>query len=268
MEWKKEYNIGIESIDTQHRQLADTISRLEASITTDTQNKEMGRALKFLVDYTNSHFSDEELYMQKVGYPAFDRHKTLHKDLTQKLMDVLLKLKNEGTIQPRELIDFLIDWLLNHILDEDKKIALHVSGQADTTTAKEIALQEIAETDIVKKLQKLKALHEKQLINQADYEDKKKSFLIQYSSTEAPLDPGALDHKFSYLGALQKDQLISKEDEKEHKQILFKQVDLESLLKRIPELEKKFAYLKSVFEDSYITAEAYENLKSKLLQEI
>ena len=268
MEWKKEYDIGIDSIDTQHRKLVDTISRLEACITTDAQNKEMGRALKFLVEYTHTHFSDEESYMQKVSYPAFERQKTLHKEFTQRLVDVLLKLKNEGIIQPQELIDFLMDWWVNHILDEDKKIALHVSGQIDSSTAKEIALQEIAESKIIKKVQKLKALFEKQLINEAEYANKKKACLMQYFSAGEALNPKALDHKYSFLGTLQKDILISKEDAKEYKKVVFTKIDLERFLREVSELEKKLVYLKSFYDDSFIPSETYENLKSKLLQDI
>jgi hemerythrin len=267
MEWKAEYDIGIDRIDKQHRQLAEKISRLEAA-SKDAQNKEMGSALKFLVDYTHYHFSEEESHMQEVGFPACERHKTLHRELSQKLLEILLKLKNEGTIQPQELIGFLTDWLVNHILDEDKKLGLYISGQKDNTTAKDIALQEIAEADIVKKLQKLKALHEKQLISEVDYESKKKSFLTHYSSAEALQDPRTADHKFSFLETLQKDHLITKEDEKEHKAILFKQIDLESFLNQIPEIEKKLVYLKSIYEDHFITEEAYESLKSKLLQDL
>ena len=132
MEWKAGYDIGVDSIDKQHRQLVEIISRLEASLSTDAENREMGDALKFLVDYTNQHFSEEEAFMQKAGFPGYEHQKTLHKDLIQEVMEVLLKLKRGESIRPQELINFLTDWLVNHILDEDKKIGEFIAGQIET----------------------------------------------------------------------------------------------------------------------------------------
>jgi hemerythrin len=267
MQWKAKYEIGIELIDQQHRQLVETLTRLETA-TVAAQYREMGYALKFLVDYTNFHFSEEETFMQKIGYPAYDSHKALHKELIQKLMAILLKLKKGGTLEHQELIDFLMDWLANHILEADKKIGLFISKQKDSIETNEIHPPAIKEADIVPKLEKLKALFEKQLISATDYEDKKKSFLKQYSSVEVPPEIQAVDHKISFLGTLQKEHLITKEDEKEYKAILFSQINLESLLKQVPEIEKKLTYLKSFHDNGFITEETYENIKSKMLQEI
>jgi hemerythrin len=267
MQWKAEYEIGIEPIDSQHRQLVDTISYLEAA-SEDSQNEEMGRAIKFLVDYANFHFSDEESFMQKQGYPAYEQHKILHKAFVHKLTEVLLTLKEGGTIQLQELVEFLTGWLSNHILEEDRKIRLHVFGQKNRPAIKENAPPAVAETDIAGKLQKLKSLLEKQLISDADFQDREKSFLAQYSSGEAPLDVKMFDQKISFLETLQKDHLITKEDEKEHKTIVFAHIDPEGFLGQVPEVEKKFKYLKSFHENSFINEEMYGRLKAKLLKEI
>jgi hypothetical protein len=120
----------------------------------------------------------------------------------------------------------------------------------------------------VNKLQKLKMLLEKQLIGEADYQDRKKSFLVQYSSVAAPPDLKAFDQNITFLETLQKNNLITKEDEREHKVIVFKLIDPEKYLKQVSEIEKKFMYLKSFHENSFINDETYEGLKSKLLQEI
>jgi hemerythrin len=103
MEWKTGYEIGIDLIDTQHRQLVEIISRLETSLSTNTEDREMGNALKFLVDYTNKHFSEEEALMRQSGFPRYEHQKALHKGLIQEVMSVLLKLKRGESIQPHHL---------------------------------------------------------------------------------------------------------------------------------------------------------------------
>jgi hemerythrin len=268
MEWKVGYDIGIDSIDNQHRQLVAIISRLEASLSTASENKEMGNALKFLVDYTKQHFSEEEAFMQEVGSPDYDHHKKLHKDLIQELMEMLLKLKRGKTIQPRELIRFLTDWLVNHILDEDKKIGEFVAGQKEMTASTETFRPEPTETALVKKLQKLKTLCEKKLISGDDFKAKKTEFLTKYSAVDTSTNVTTVGQKLSFLGVLQKEHLITKEEEKEHRAILFNQVDIEDFLRTMPGIEEKLLYLKSILEEGVITGEVYESHKTKLLMEL
>ena len=50
------------------------------------------------------------------------------------------------------------------------------------TAAKETVSQEIAETEMVKKLQKLKTLYEKKLISVDDFKAKKADYLAKYSA--------------------------------------------------------------------------------------
>jgi hemerythrin len=151
MEWKDSYDIGIESIDKQHRQMVDMISRLEISVATDTENREMGNALKFLVDYINMHFSEEEEIMRKSGFPRYEHQKALHKGLIQKVMAVLLKLKKGESIHPQELIGFLTDWLVTHILDEDQKIGEFLAEKERSTAKKETISTQATEPKILKK---------------------------------------------------------------------------------------------------------------------
>jgi hemerythrin len=268
MEWKPGYDIGVDFIDKQHRQLVEIISRLEASLATDAENKEMGGALKFLVDYTHQHFSEEEEFMLKTGFPRYEKQKALHKDFIQQVIEVLLKLKRGESIRPREFIKFLTDWLVNHILDEDKKIAEFVAEQKINLTTKETAFQEEGETEITKKLQKLKALYEKKLISGEDFKAKKSEYLTKYSEGETAKDITAVRHIFVFLGSLKKDHLLTKEEEKEYKAIIINKIDLEPFLETIPDIEEKLLYLKSLFEDGFMAAEVYESHKSKLLMDI
>lgn len=268
MQWKSDFETGIDQIDLQHKQLVETISKLEAAALTGTQEKEMGRALKFLVDYTHFHFSDEESFMHKAGFPELEAHKEMHKVLVQQLMEVLLKLKRGEAIKSNELIDFLINWLSTHILDEDKKIGAYVTARKEPAPMRETGSPDPHETDILKKLQKLKTLVEKKLISGGDYEAKKAAFLKALCETGGSDNSEAAGQRFSFIGSLQKSHLITKEEEKEYKTLIFKQINLESYLNSMPDIEKKFQYLKSIHDDHFISGEEYENMKSKLLQDL
>ena len=56
MKWLEKYNIGVEEIDNQHRKLARILTVLKQSF---SKEEDAVKTLKFLVEYTKQHFSDE-----------------------------------------------------------------------------------------------------------------------------------------------------------------------------------------------------------------
>ena len=71
MEWNESYNIGIEVIDHQHRQILDYINTLEQVKNTGKRDK-IKEIQDDLIDYTQSHFSFEENLLQQVNYQIME----------------------------------------------------------------------------------------------------------------------------------------------------------------------------------------------------
>jgi len=122
VEWYDSYAIGIDHVDEQHKTMVRMIARLQDSLSAGNDLPEIGRALRFLVDYTQTHFKDEEDVMLAVGFDEYDHHKELHKKLVDDIVSILTDLKRGKKIDMFSLIDFLTEWLVNHIQKEDKKI--------------------------------------------------------------------------------------------------------------------------------------------------
>ncbi len=122
MGWKKEYNTGIALIDEQHQMLYEMICNLETSIKTGEVYRVMGHVLRKLVEYVKEHFEEEEKVMKRIGYPEYERHKQLHKELVNEVVTILRELKEGKEISALELKKFLEKWFIDHILGEDKKI--------------------------------------------------------------------------------------------------------------------------------------------------
>lgn len=126
MEWYDSYSIGVEKIDGQHKKLVQHISDLQKALLTESTSKEIGTVIKFLVEYTKTHFADEEELMRQFDFPEYDKHKKLHGKLIQEVTDILMRLKKGKMVQAYELIDFLTEWLLTHIKYEDQKVGKFV----------------------------------------------------------------------------------------------------------------------------------------------
>ena len=124
MKWLNEYNIGVEEIDNQHKSLFANLTLLKQSF---SKEEDVIKTIKFLVDYTNSHFSKEEEFMQQISYPDYDNHKKIHQKLTSQVAEIIAGIKGGKPLDVSYLIRFLTDWLVNHILDEDSKIGIFYS---------------------------------------------------------------------------------------------------------------------------------------------
>ena len=120
------FDTGIPEVDDQHKKLVGMINQLESAgaLGSDAVDHEMGLVLKKLVDYTQYHFESEERVMEEILFVERKEHSVKHKDLIKRITIFLLKLKEKGEISLDELMNFLRDWLVDHIMYEDSKIGV------------------------------------------------------------------------------------------------------------------------------------------------
>jgi methyl-accepting chemotaxis protein len=121
MRWDSSLQLGIGQIDDQHKQLVAMINDLHRAMKQRQTMTVMGSILERLVNYTVYHFGNEEKLFQKHGYPEYDQHKNIHENLVGKVKEFKAKVDRGDSTISMELMDFLKDWLVNHIKGTDKK---------------------------------------------------------------------------------------------------------------------------------------------------
>lgn len=121
VEWKDEYSVGIESIDRQHKKLIALINSLQTAVNYSTGAEYEQEALDALVDYTKTHFKYEEDLMEKNAYPDFTTHRAEHELMISRVEQVLAEYRRNPDAAMQDAIDFLRDWLINHINGTDKQ---------------------------------------------------------------------------------------------------------------------------------------------------
>jgi hemerythrin len=77
--------------------------------------------LEELVNYIQLHFTTEEAAMRKADFPGFESHRLEHLDMTGKVLELREKYLREHALDSGEVLNFLCDWLRNHIMVNDKK---------------------------------------------------------------------------------------------------------------------------------------------------
>lgn len=127
-EMKPEYYIGIDMIDQEHAQLFayanEAYELLNDEFTPDKYDN-IDAILEKLRDYTKKHFADEEAYMESIQYNKLFTQKIQHQEFVDKLDEFIDKHQDEEERQDdqiMEILNFLADWLVNHILYVDGQI--------------------------------------------------------------------------------------------------------------------------------------------------
>ena len=125
-EWDKRFNIGVDSIDNAHRKLFSIVRKL-IHLSKDEHNGQWACAegIKYFKNYTIEHFTDEEAYMQSIGYKGYEIHKHLHDDMRYKTLPALEKDLTKSNYSQESIHHFLgicLGWLTAHIMIEDRAI--------------------------------------------------------------------------------------------------------------------------------------------------
>lgn len=123
--WNDGYSVGMLEIDEQHKALFDTINRLwSVLIGGKGSDGEVLRLIDELERYTVAHFTAEEIFMAQADYPDLAPHKVLHKNFVQRIADERLAV-SQGKSLSLDLLHFLKDWLVDHILVQDQQYAVY-----------------------------------------------------------------------------------------------------------------------------------------------
>lgn len=130
IKWNDELSVNISEIDRQHQQLIIMINELHSAMLQGRGKQMLGKIMKGLSEYIDEHFATEEKYFARFNYPETKNHVREHAEFIEKINGFkqdLLRGKQDITI---EMIDFLSEWLSNHILIIDKQYEqyLHKHG--------------------------------------------------------------------------------------------------------------------------------------------
>lgn len=123
---KSEYEIGIKEIDQQHARLFEIIHELEQLLKNTMiidKYDYIVKILNELKEYAKLHFTEEEAYMESISYKRLFTQKVEHQYFMDKLNSIEIRnLDDEQIAIMLEMMNFLYDWLVGHILEKDKLI--------------------------------------------------------------------------------------------------------------------------------------------------
>ena len=128
-QWREEYSTNIKEMDAHHRELFQTANKLYEEIHSGRNQSVLEDTLNFLIGYTEEHFSQEEKLMEDYDFPDYEIHFKHHLRLIQEVQELKSKYAAGEMPMDMSIINFLKDWIINHILTEDRKYGPYLNDK-------------------------------------------------------------------------------------------------------------------------------------------
>ena len=131
LSWRKDYEIGVPQIDSEHRRLADMVNAFHETHLRGASREEIPHLLNQLIAYAEEHFQHEEKLMRDSGYPRLDEQRALHEELVTSIFAINEKFAADRSKAGAEAMQFIKNWLLDHIVKHDMDIGDFLRNKAN-----------------------------------------------------------------------------------------------------------------------------------------
>ncbi|MFQ5784415.1 MAG: bacteriohemerythrin [Alphaproteobacteria bacterium] len=136
IEWTERLSVGVPLLDADHRLFIDLINALEGNAKYPGRRFAIVETLAALEQYARHHFKREEEVMRACDYPHIERHIEKHKEFVRYIDELKNNFKeNRNHKIGEEVLEFLKNWLVRHILAEDMAYRPYVENNARATAA-------------------------------------------------------------------------------------------------------------------------------------
>jgi len=119
--WNESFSVGVRRIDEQHKELIKMLNKLIEKKDTKVDSETISDILGKMTKYANYHFETEEQYMIEYDYPDYSSHKEQHNEFRKKTVAFCVDTMAYKKTIPTEILSYLKNWLVNHILKSDMK---------------------------------------------------------------------------------------------------------------------------------------------------
>ena len=134
LEWGPPLFTGIEAIDEQHKMLVEMLNEANLRMRSLVERSMVEDIVRDLMSYALYHFETEEELMLEHAYAQESpddaaTHAREHREFSQTVAGVQKDLVAGKPITREVLLGFLNNWLVNHILNTDMRLAAFLKSR-------------------------------------------------------------------------------------------------------------------------------------------
>lgn len=122
IDWNPRFELGVESVDRDHRELIELINALHAAMCAGATHDRIVAGLGRIHTQIAAHFALEEKLMREANYPGFDDHKLDHDTLLEEIIEIRDSVAADGDYVQQELSLSLDRWFSDHVHTFDAKL--------------------------------------------------------------------------------------------------------------------------------------------------
>jgi hemerythrin len=126
IEWKDEFNLGVPSIDHEHRELIDLINESFDQLVGSDSHLVIQHYLGEIYAKISAHFALEEKIMREKKYDQYEDHKQDHEQLLDDILDIMDEYDEKDVVDGQKLGDSLTHWFTNHFKTKDARLHKHL----------------------------------------------------------------------------------------------------------------------------------------------
>ena len=120
VKWSEKFSVGVKEMDQQHQQLIKLLNRLiSATGTINLHSETTSQIIMEMTLYAQMHFKAEERLMEAYSFPGLEDQKIQHNGFREKTVEFSTALADGVEQTPEALLEYLVDWLTHHILEND-----------------------------------------------------------------------------------------------------------------------------------------------------
>ena len=126
LQWKPSFTLGIPSVDTEHRDMINTINHVYAKLEDERSEAEVEQVLGEIHAQISAHFALEERLMRAAGYAGFTPHKDSHEQLLDQIRDLMDSFSVDPVAGRARLQESLSNWFGAHFATFDARLHTHL----------------------------------------------------------------------------------------------------------------------------------------------
>ncbi len=134
----QKHAVGIPDIDAQHKELfliTNLLAQAGESPVSAGRSQIICNNLKRLLAYCHYHFNTEEEILGVNAYPELGVQQEQHRGFTDQVKRYLAESRQKPNLALGPILDELVNWILFHIQDEDRKFAAWFVGRGIRVSA-------------------------------------------------------------------------------------------------------------------------------------
>ena len=115
----------VEEMDKQHMRLVELLNSVYELLKEGKKEEALELFKREILSYTEYHLSEEEKFMEKIGYPELDDHRKVHDMFRREICNLAPYIGKGDPKAFREALAHAWGWIYTHIAKTDKKYGIY-----------------------------------------------------------------------------------------------------------------------------------------------